>query len=283
MEKDFFEDLIKEKVVNHEVHVDNLLWNSVSAQVGIVKTGFIVSAKALVIGMSGAALVAAATYLYFQGDATTSIKREKKELKPNKSTTKKTNTPPNLSPTENQDKPQVTILNYVLKAPEAIKTIPLGEPFSETMINSNALTPQANIVAPSSHQATILLPEPIHTESTKVLNIPPKTNLSVITEVQESQENMKPEEQIMPNTFTPNGDGINDELILSLEGLTDVSFVVLDKNNKVVYSSTQTNVAWDGKIQNGDLAPAGIYHYFFTGKDLAGQWVNKQSTLTIIR
>jgi hypothetical protein len=53
-------------------------------------------------------------------------------------------------------------------------------------------------------------------------------------------------ELFMPNTFTPNGDGVNDTYELSMEGFERMSIRVLSlKNDKLVFSTT-TGEPWTG-------------------------------------
>jgi len=67
---------------------------------------------------------------------------------------------------------------------------------------------------------------------------------------------------IIPNTFSPNGDGINDLFIVN--GLKPNStFYVYNRWGKKVFGSTFYKNNWDGKIQDssGELIPEGVYFY----------------------
>jgi len=71
---------------------------------------------------------------------------------------------------------------------------------------------------------------------------------------------------IIPNTFSANGDGINDLFIVN--GLKPNStFFVYDRWGKKVFASTSYKNNWDGKIQNStgeptnELVPEGVYFY----------------------
>jgi gliding motility-associated-like protein len=72
---------------------------------------------------------------------------------------------------------------------------------------------------------------------------------------------------IVPNVFTPNGDGVND--------IWDVKYLESYPNNKVdvynrfgerVYSSIGYSVPWDGKY-NGSYLPPGTYYYIIDPKN----------------
>ena len=68
--------------------------------------------------------------------------------------------------------------------------------------------------------------------------------------------------------FTPNGDGVNDKLILKTRSLESLTFTVVNRWGKVVHQFSSNNyipaeseiAAWDGKV-NGKLCPAGVYFY----------------------
>jgi gliding motility-associated-like protein len=80
----------------------------------------------------------------------------------------------------------------------------------------------------------------------------------------------------IPNTFSPNGDGINDTWnIEALVTYPESSTMVFDRYGKLVYKSTGYSKAWDGTYNNSRL-PGGTYYYIIDLKNgtnkLAG-WV----------
>ena len=80
----------------------------------------------------------------------------------------------------------------------------------------------------------------------------------------------------IPNTFSPNGDGINDTWnIDALVTYPESSAMVFDRYGKLVYKSTGYAKAWDGTY-NGNKLPEGTYYYVIDLKNgtnkLAG-WV----------
>ncbi|WP_177181134.1 gliding motility-associated C-terminal domain-containing protein [Parapedobacter koreensis] len=68
------------------------------------------------------------------------------------------------------------------------------------------------------------------------------------------------EEITIPNTFSPNGDGINDVWVIG--GIEDGSAVVtiFDRNGQEVFHSRGYAVPWDGSYK-GRLVPVGAYYY----------------------
>ncbi|MFN4808300.1 MAG: PKD domain-containing protein [Bacteroidota bacterium] len=66
---------------------------------------------------------------------------------------------------------------------------------------------------------------------------------------------------IIPNTFTPNGDAINDKWIIKhLEIYPDCIVEVYAPNGKLVFKNIGYDQPWDGKKDGVDL-PAGTYYY----------------------
>jgi len=78
--------------------------------------------------------------------------------------------------------------------------------------------------------------------------------------------------------FTPNGDGVNDKLILKTRSLETLSFTVLNRWGKVVHQFSSNNyipdesefAAWDGTV-NGKLCPPGVYFYVVDAKGRDGE------------
>jgi gliding motility-associated-like protein len=69
------------------------------------------------------------------------------------------------------------------------------------------------------------------------------------------------EKLIVPNVFSPNGDGINDSWNITAIDAFDTSNVkIMNRYGEMVFESSGYTKAWDGKYKNNDL-PAGVYYY----------------------
>lgn len=69
----------------------------------------------------------------------------------------------------------------------------------------------------------------------------------------------------IPNTFTPNGDGINDTWnIVNLNAYPKITVEVLNRYGSRVYFSNGYSTAWDGSF-NAAQVPFGVYYYIITG------------------
>jgi gliding motility-associated-like protein len=82
------------------------------------------------------------------------------------------------------------------------------------------------------------------------------------------------------NTFTPNGDGINDTWkIKYLETYPGNTVNIYNRYGEKVYSSVGYGVPWDG-TRNGTNLPAGTYYYIIDPKNSRGV---VSGSVTIIR
>jgi len=72
---------------------------------------------------------------------------------------------------------------------------------------------------------------------------------------------------IIPNTFTPNGDGINDTWdIKYIEFYPACTVNIFNRYGQKLYSSIGYPVPWDGKY-NGAILPSGTYYYIIDPKN----------------
>ena len=80
----------------------------------------------------------------------------------------------------------------------------------------------------------------------------------------------------IPNTFTPNGDGINDTWqIKYLEYYPKSTVNIFDRWGQKVFSSTGYPIPWDGTYK-GTVLPAGTYYYIIdpkTGQPIFSGWL----------
>jgi gliding motility-associated-like protein len=73
----------------------------------------------------------------------------------------------------------------------------------------------------------------------------------------------------VPNVFTPNGDGKNDNFTVFTSGRTIFSLKIFTLNGQLIFQSESRTISWDGKTSSGDLAWPGTYFYIIkaTGGD----------------
>jgi large repetitive protein len=90
---------------------------------------------------------------------------------------------------------------------------------------------------------------------------------------------------IIPNVFTPNGDGKNDRFFdLSVSGLTleDFAGKIFNRWGHIVYEWTD-NKGWDGRNNNGNNLSEGIYFYVISAKNPNKENFVKEGNITLLR
>ncbi len=86
----------------------------------------------------------------------------------------------------------------------------------------------------------------------------------------------------LPGAFTPNGDGMNDWLIVRGGPFTEFSFKVYNEWGKQVFATENSTVGWDGKYKGKDQ-PIGVYVYVIHAVTPDGKVHDKFGDITIIR
>ncbi len=80
------------------------------------------------------------------------------------------------------------------------------------------------------------------------------------------EENCREEELLIPNVFSPNGDGINDLFVI--EGLEEGDEIAIYNRWGIkVYEFVNINDAWDGRTTSGQKCSTGVYYYFIKRKN----------------
>lgn len=87
---------------------------------------------------------------------------------------------------------------------------------------------------------------------------------------------------IIPNVFTPNGDRSNDFFTIKGANIVNFECLVYNRWGKLVFSSTDLKLSWDGKI-NSALADEGTYYYIVKYSGSAGTENNKKGSLNLFR
>ncbi len=94
-----------------------------------------------------------------------------------------------------------------------------------------------------------------------------------------------PSSLVIPNVFTPNGDGANDFFFLKANNLTSISARIFDRWGHLVYEvvSEKGNIEWDGKNQSGKEVAEGTYFYIIRAVGNDNQEYNYKGTLNLYR
>lgn len=90
----------------------------------------------------------------------------------------------------------------------------------------------------------------------------------------------------IPNTFTPNGDGVNDEFNIYAHGISPDNFemLVFDRWGNKIFTSRDVNEGWNGAVNNrGPVVEEDVYVYRFNYKDVMGKKHKAIGHVTIVK
>ena len=272
IEKDYIKDLFQEKLTSHEVPVRADIWTSVSSSIGgssVVASSMSIATKIIITASVSAVALVTFYLVNDKNSVPTPIKKENPKeqriitidsLKIEKEEVKKDE---KLLPKQAE---QRVDCEYDFSTPE-----------NDSDLNSNfQLSNKSDI---NKEIVTEKSPQKIEQQDPIIRNSNPSANEIVAKPEIKIKENEST--ILLPNIFTPNGDGKNDLLSIKIGEVTEFSVVILNQANKPIYTSNNPNFSWDGIATNGELSPAGTYVYYISAKDLNGKLLTKYSSLTI--
>jgi gliding motility-associated-like protein len=86
----------------------------------------------------------------------------------------------------------------------------------------------------------------------------------------------------IPNTFTPNSDGINDDFGVKITNLKNYRIQIFNRYGQQLYEAKDILKRWDG-LFNGNPVPVGTYYYVITGITLNDDALKEGGYVTILR
>jgi gliding motility-associated-like protein len=89
---------------------------------------------------------------------------------------------------------------------------------------------------------------------------------------------------VMPNAFTPDGDGKNDVFRIPPSiGINMRSFIIFDRWGARVFSTQNSAIGWDGTL-DGHSQPTGVYVWTIEWQSpQTGQWTFSRGTVILVR
>ncbi len=89
---------------------------------------------------------------------------------------------------------------------------------------------------------------------------------------------------IVPNVFSPNGDGINDAVVLDAPWGGTLTFQVFNRWGQRVYVGSAAHVEWNGRSGfSGEPVPEGTYFYLLEVAGFTGERRDLQGTMQLLR
>ena len=86
----------------------------------------------------------------------------------------------------------------------------------------------------------------------------------------------------VPNAFSPNGDGKNDQLKVRSAIATEIEFKVFDRWGELVFETTDINTGWDGTFRGRKLDPD-VYDYYLRAVCVGGTEEIIKGNITLLK
>ena len=85
---------------------------------------------------------------------------------------------------------------------------------------------------------------------------------------------------LVPNAFTPNGDGLNDTFrpVATGDLIRQFSMVIYNRWGQKVFETSDPSIGWDGED-----APAGVYSWVISFSDMVGKVAKIKGSVTLVR
>lgn len=87
---------------------------------------------------------------------------------------------------------------------------------------------------------------------------------------------------LVPNTFSPNGDGINDVFSVNIPNLKQYKLQIFNRYGSTVFNTSDIFYNWDGTYKNTPV-PMGVYYYVINGINIHNKPIQYSGSVTIIR
>ncbi|HET6245558.1 MAG: gliding motility-associated C-terminal domain-containing protein [Bacteroidetes bacterium] len=90
------------------------------------------------------------------------------------------------------------------------------------------------------------------------------------------------EDAIVPNVFSPNGDGNNDMFYIPNTGMGNFSIEIYNRWGTKIWETTAPEIRWDGRTSSGALVPEGTYFFILKAENAKADY-SKNGTVNLFR
>lgn len=87
----------------------------------------------------------------------------------------------------------------------------------------------------------------------------------------------------VPNVFTPNGDRVNDVLVLDAVNIVSMEVFIYNRWGQKVNELKRVGEVWDARSMSGNLVPDGTYFYTLTAQGTDGVTHDLSGHITVVR
>ncbi len=167
-------------------------------------------------------------------------------------------------------------VDAIISEPLTLQARNFGQFFAWSIVNKNSIS------AISLNDSSIYNPI-LSTNVETELNVAITTANSCVTVDTLLVRIFKEEKIYVPNSFSPNGDGINDEFKINPVGISALYFFrIFDQWGRIVFETNNISIGWDGKL-NGVRQPLASYTWMIDASDLHQQRIKQMGVITLIR
>jgi gliding motility-associated-like protein len=86
----------------------------------------------------------------------------------------------------------------------------------------------------------------------------------------------------VPTAFSPNGDGVNDEVCVYGKCIQSMTFSIFDRWGEKVFETSDPTQCWDG-IFRGEMMNTAVFAYYLKATLITGETVTKKGNINLIR
>ncbi|HLG38963.1 MAG TPA: gliding motility-associated C-terminal domain-containing protein, partial [Chitinophagaceae bacterium] len=104
--------------------------------------------------------------------------------------------------------------------------------------------------------------------------------LTILVEIPCGEEILK---TLLPNAFSPNNDGTNDQLCIPANLCIDAfNLKIYDRWGEKVFESESISKCWDGMFHEKPLN-SGVFVYYFVAKLISGEPFSQKGNISLVR
>lgn len=86
----------------------------------------------------------------------------------------------------------------------------------------------------------------------------------------------------VPNSFSPNGDGVNDMIFVKGFGIAKMDWKIYNRWGNLMFTSNSIKLGWNGRV-NGNIQPQDVYQYTLSIEFADGTKKTKTGDITLLR
>lgn len=87
---------------------------------------------------------------------------------------------------------------------------------------------------------------------------------------------------LVPNAFSPNGDGVNDEWKVAYKSLVEFRCWIFDRQGHQICELTSPDQGWDGRI-HGKTVDSGVFYYVIEAMGADGRKYKKSGDINVVK